>query len=408
MITPEMIKEAEASLIPRFAAFEAVSEKNTERVLQSFWSHKVSDAHLQYTNGYGYDDIGRDTLDAMYAEVFGGEDALVRHSLINGTHAISTALFGVLRPGDTLLSVTGKPYDTLLGVIGLSGEKGSGTLFDYGIQYEEVPLCDDMDAYLASIEQTVLQVQPRMVYVQRSRGYARRRTLTIAEIGRIAELVKSVLPDAVLFVDNCYGEFCEALEPCHVGASLIAGSLIKNPGGGLAPCGGYIVGEKALIALCAARHTVPGIGKEAGCSLDFNRLAYQGLFMAPHVVMNALKTALFAAKMAELYGFDCSPSSESLRSDIIQTITFHEEGKLLSFMAGIQSGAPINSYVTPVPWDMPGYDSPVVMAAGAFVAGASIELSADGKILPPYTAFLQGGLTYESGKIGILRAFFSL
>ena len=408
MITPEMIAGEEASLFPFFRSLEQVSEKNTERVLQAFWAHKVSDAHLAYTNGYGYDDIGRDTLDSIYASVFGGEDALVRHSLINGTHAIATALFGVLRPGDTLLSVTGKPYDTLLGVIGISGEEGSGTLLDYGIGYAEVPLSDDMDSYLASIREAVLRTLPRMVYIQRSRGYALRRTLTIGEIGRIADVIQSVLPEAIVFVDNCYGEFCESLEPCHVGVHLIAGSLIKNPGGGLAPCGGYIVGRKDLISLCAARHTVPGIGKEAGCSLDFNRLAYQGLFMAPHVVQNALKTAIFAAKMAEFYSFDCSPASDAFRSDIIQTITFHDEKKLLAFMDGIQAGAPVNSFVTPVPWDMPGYDSPVVMAAGTFTAGASIELSADGKCVPPFTAFLQGGLTYESGKIGILRAFFSL
>ena len=399
----EIVKEAEDSVSGSFKRIDEIAVINQLKVMKAFSDNRVSDAHFAQTTGYGYDDLGRDTLDKVYAQVFGCEDALVRHNFVNGTHTISTALFGVLRTGDTLMAVTGKPYDTLEEVIGISGDLGNGSLKDFGILYEQVDLLNGYPDF-NKISEMSKKLKPKAVIIQRSKGYDERPTLSAKEIGEIVKCVKEVSPDTICMVDNCYGEFVDTKEPTEYGADLIMGSLIKNPGGGIAPSGGYIAGRADLIEKCAYRLTSVGIGKECGASLGLNRSLYQGLFFAPHIVSQAVKTAVLCAAVFERLGFCVEPNSNEERHDIIQAIKFEDEKKLVAFCQGIQKGAPVDSFVTPEAWDMPGYQDKVIMAAGAFIQGASIELSADGPIRPPYIAFMQGGLTYESAKLGIMAA----
>ena len=396
-------QQAQAALGEQFARIDAIAEENTQKVLAAFQNHRVAEGYFAGTTGYGYDDQGRDELEAIYADLFGAEDALVRIQMVNGTHAITTALFGVLRPGDTLVSAIGAPYDTMLGVIGVV-DKGTGSLKDYGVNYHQVDLTADDKPDIEGMVKAVRLPGVKAILIQRSKGYSTRKSLSVAEIGGMIAAVKEANPNVIAIVDNCYGEFVETIEPTQVGADLCVGSLIKNPGGGLAPTGGYVVGRKDLVEAAAMRLTAPGIGKECGSTLGNNRLLYQGLFLAPHTVAQAVKTAVFGAKMMELAGYQAEPSSDEVRHDIIQMIHCKEPEKLKRFCKGIQMGAPVDSYVTPEPWDMPGYDCPVIMAAGAFIQGASIELSADAPMREPYTVYLQGGLTYESGKAGVLLA----
>ena len=394
--------QAQADLQEQFSCIDSIAEVNTQKVLAAFQKHRVAESYFTGTTGYGYDDIGRDKLEEIYAAIFDAEDALVRINFVNGTHTIACALFGVLKPGDVLLSAVGAPYDTLLGVIGVA-DKGSGSLKDWGVEYRQVDLVDNKPD-LEGLANAAADSRVKAVLIQRSRGYATRASLSVDEIGELCSVIKEVNSSAVILVDNCYGEFVEEKEPTQVGADLVMGSLIKNPGGGLAPTGGYIAGRRDLVECAAARMSCPGIGKECGSTLGNNRLLYQGLFMAPHVVAQAVKTAVFAARVMELLGFETEPASTSVRHDIIQMIHMRDPETLKKFCRGIQFGAPVDSYVTPEPWDMPGYDSQVIMAAGAFVQGASIELSADAPMREPYTVYLQGGLTYESGKTGVLLA----
>lgn len=397
-----LAEDCEAELSGRFAEIDRVSRANTRRIMEAFQEFKVSESCFAGTTGYGYDDLGRETLDKIWARVFGAEAALVRTGFVNGTHAIASALFAAVGPGETLMSVMGAPYDTLRTAIGISGD-AYGSLGFYGVKYAEVPTKDggpDMEA----IEREAGEKRPRAVLIQRSRGYDSRRALSAEEVGEICRLVKRVSPETVCVVDNCYGEFTEVVEPTMLGADLAAGSLIKNPGGGLAPTGGYIAGRAELVERAAFRLTVPGIGGECGCTLGTNRQLYQGLFMAPHTTAQALKTAALCAAMLEKLGFETSPSAMEPRYDIIQTVTLRSGENLCRFCRGIQAGSPVDSYVTPEPWKMPGYEDEVIMAAGAFIQGSSIELSADGPMREPYMAFLQGGLTYESGRLGIMNA----
>lgn len=394
--------DCEAELSGRFAEIDRVSRANTRRIMEAFQEFKVSESCFAGTTGYGYDDLGRETLDKIWARVFGAEAALVRTGFVNGTHAIASALFAAVGPGETLMSVMGAPYDTLRTAIGISGD-AYGSLGFYGVKYAEVPTKNG-GPDMAAIEREAGEKRPRAVLIQRSRGYDSRRALSAEEVGEICRLVKRVSPDTVCVVDNCYGEFTEVVEPTMLGADLAAGSLIKNPGGGLAPTGGYIAGRAELVERAAFRLTVPGIGGECGCTLGTNRQLYQGLFMAPHTTAQALKTAALCAAMLEKLGFETSPSAMEPRYDIIQTVTLRSGENLCRFCRGIQAGSPVDSYVTPEPWKMPGYEDEVIMAAGAFIQGSSIELSADGPMREPYMAFLQGGLTYESGRLGIMNA----
>lgn len=402
------IQEADKIALERIApavkAAEEVAFYTTNRVLDAFRAERVSETHFAGSTGYGYGDRGRDTLDKLFARALEAEDCLVRPQFISGTHTLTVALFGVLRPGDLMLAVTGKPYDTLDEVIGLSGNDGDGSLKDFGIGYRQVDLKDGGIDYDA-VEEALKEQAVKMVFVQKSKGYQNRPTLSAVEIGKLAHFVHGIRPEVIVMVDNCYGEFCEMHEPTYYGVDMMAGSLIKNPGGGIAPTGGYIAGRTDLIELCAYRLTSPGIGRESGCTLSVLRELYQGLFLAPHTVLQAKKTAMYAAAMFDQIGCETSPAAEDPRYDIIQTIATGTPEGLLAFCKGIQSGSPVDSFVTPEAWEMPGYDAPVVMAAGAFVMGASIELSADGPMKPPYTAFMQGGLTFESGRLGIMRAF---
>ncbi len=395
----ELSEKAEEMCRDSFSKIEKTAQYNGEKVLYSFINNNVSEMHLKGTTGYGYNDDGRDKLDKVYADVFGCEDALVRHSFVNGTHALSTALFGVLRPGDTLLCVTGEPYDTLTEVI--SGEYG-GSLKEFGVKYKKVDLLPDGNADLEKIKE--MAVDCKVAYIQRSRGYSLRESFSIAKIDEIIKAVKSVNENAVVMVDNCYGEFAETKEPTEVGADLIIGSLIKNPGGAIAKTGGYIAGRKDLVELCSYRLTTVGIGKEVGCTLDENRGMYLGFFMAPTVVESAIKTSVFACAFFSLLGYEVFPSYDSHRTDIIAALKLGNEEALCAFCRGIQNGSPVDSMATPEPWEMPGYDSKVIMAAGAFTMGASIELSADAPLREPYAVWLQGGITYPSGKMGILLA----
>ena len=401
--TRVLAKQAEIDLVEQFANVDRVAQRNAEKVLDAFQTFRVTESDFAGTTGYGYDDMGRDKLEQIYAHIFGTESALVRLQFVNGTHAISCALFGAVKPGEKPLYVTGAPYDTLQSVIGITGN-APGTLCSYGVEYGQVELNDQGKPDLPAIQSAIQDPKVRAVVIQRSRGYDTRDSFSVAEIGAICDAVHAVRQDIAILVDNCYGEFVEELEPTQVGADLVMGSLIKNPGGGLAPMGGYLAGREDLIEGAAARLTVPGIGKECGATLGNNRALYQGLFLAPHVTAQAVKTALFAARMMELLGYSTSPSSSQPRYDIIQMIHFGSPEPLKRFCRGIQMGAPVDSYVTPEPWDMPGYDSQVIMAAGAFIQGSSIELSADGPMREPYTAYLQGGLTYESGRLGIMLA----
>ena len=402
--TLKLVSEAEESIKEQFKHIENICEINQLRVMKAFADNRVSDSHFVATTGYGYDDLGRDTLDRVYADIMGAEDALVRHNFISGTHTISTALFAVLRPNDILVSITGKPYDTLEEVIGIQGEAGNGSLKDFGVKYVQIDLKHDGTPDLEQIKFTLTHMNVKAVTIQRSKGYGWRPTYSAKDIGTLIEFVKKISPETICIVDNCYGEFVETEEPTAYGADLIAGSLIKNPGGGLAPTGGYIAGKQKYVELCAYRLTSVGIGKEAGASLGFNRQMYQGLFMAPHVVSQALKAAVLCSAVFEKLGFEVDPKPNEIRHDIIQSIKFGDPDKVTAFCQGIQKGAPVDSFVTPEPWDMPGYSSQVIMAAGAFVQGASIELSADAPIKPPYIAYMQGGLTYESAKLGIMVA----
>jgi cystathionine beta-lyase family protein involved in aluminum resistance len=392
-----------AELAHTFARIDVVSMTCTEKVMDAFRENRVSEACFAGSTGYGYDDIGRETLEKIYSQVFGTESALVRIGFVNGTHAIGTALFAACRPGDTLLSVTGLPYDTLQCTIGISGD-GDGSLKFYGVDYAQVDLLDNGEPDYEGIKKAASDPKVAAVAIQRSRGYGCRRAFGASDIEKIISAVRSVNKTANIVVDNCYGEFTEEREPTEVGADLIAGSLIKNPGGGLAPTGGYIAGRADLVERAAIRMTVPGIGGECGSTLGYNRALYQGFFMAPHTTAQALKTAAFCSGMLTKLGYKTSPSPSETRYDIIQMIEFGTADKLLKFCAGIQHGAPVDSYVTPIPWAMPGYDDEVVMAAGAFIQGSSIELSCDGPMREPYLGYMQGGLTFESGMLGVMLA----
>ena len=399
----KMSERAEKRCTERFRQIDQTAQENTRRVLESFRSHRVSEACFSGTTGYGYDDLGRETLDKIYAELLGTESALVRIGFVNGTHALTTALFALAKPGETILSLTGLPYDTLQEAIGIRGN-GFGSLKFYGIEYQQIELDINGGPDYQGITEACKNPNVTAVLIQRSRGYASRKALTVDEIGQMIRTVREVRPDIHVMVDNCYGEFTDIREPGHVGADLMAGSLIKNPGGGLAPTGGYVAGREELVARAAVRLTTPGIGGECGASLGNNRLLFQGLFVAPHVVAQSLKTSVFCAAMMEELGIDSFPGVDEPRSDIIQTVRLGSEDRMKRFCRGIQKGAPVDSYVTPEPWAMPGYDDPVIMAAGAFIQGSSIELSADGPIREPYNIYVQGGITYESGKLGILYA----
>ena len=399
----KMSDRAEKRCTERFRQTDQTAQENTRRVLESFRSHRVSEACFSGTTGYGYDDLGRETLDKIYAELLGTESALVRIGFVNGTHALTTALFALAKPGETILSLTGLPYDTLQEAIGIR-DNGFGSLKFYGIEYQQVELDINGGPNYQGITEACKNPNVTAVLIQRSRGYASRKALTVDEIGQMIRTVREVRPDIHVMVDNCYGEFTDIREPGHVGADLMAGSLIKNPGGGVAPTGGYVAGREELVARAAVRLTTPGIGGECGASLGNNRLLFQGLFVAPHVVAQSLKTSVFCAAMMEELGIDSFPGVDEPRSDIIQTVRLGSEDRMKRFCRGIQKGAPVDSYVTPEPWAMPGYEDPVIMAAGAFIQGSSIELSADGPIREPYNIYVQGGITYESGKLGILYA----
>lgn len=399
----ELVETAEADIKHVFTRMEEIAELNQLKVMKAFSDNRVSERHFMPTTGYGYDDDGRDTLDRIYAQVFGAEDALVRHNWVNGSHTLSTMLYAVLRPGDTLLSITGKPYDTLEEVIGIAGKDGNGSLKDFGIKYIQTELINGEPDYEAT-EAALRETNVRAVFIQRSKGYGDRPTYSAEKIGEIISFVKSVSPETLCIVDNCYGEFADLKEPTDYGADLMAGSLIKNPGGGLAPTGGYIAGKRELVELCAYRMTCVGIGRECGATMDFNHKAYQGFFMAPHIVLQAMKTAALCSAALTRLGFETSPAPDEDRHDIIQAVIFHNADVMKAFIQGIQKGAPVDSFVTPEPWDMPGYQDQVIMAAGAFIQGASIELSADGPMREPYIAYMQGGLTYGSGKVGIIAA----
>ena len=399
----ELVAEAEKAISDKFKELEEISEINQLKVMRAFSDNRVSERHFMPTTGYGYDDDGRDTLDKIYAQVFGAEDALVRHNWVNGSHTLATMLYGVLRPGDTLLAITGKPYDTLEEVIGIAGKEGNGSLKDFGINYEQIDLVDGEINY-NSVKRSLQSKKIRAVMIQRSKGYGWRPTYSAEKIGEIVSFVKGISPETICMVDNCYGEFADIKEPTDFGADLIAGSLIKNPGGGIAPTGGYIAGRCDLIELCSYRMTCVGIGRECGATLGFNRQAYQGLFMAPHTVLQAMKTATLCASVFSILGYETDPKPNDGRHDIIQSVKFGDKDKMIAFIQGIQKGAPVDSFVIPEPWDMPGYQDQVIMAAGAFVQGSSIELSADAPLREPYIAYMQGGLTYESAKLGITVA----
>lgn len=385
-----------------FEEIEKITEYNQQKMLKAFQNAGVSMSHFSGTNGYGYDDRGRDKLDEIYAYVFNAEDALVRHNFVSGTHTLTVALFGMLRPNDEMLCVTGMPYDTIRSAIGISGEY-SGSLKDFGVKFSKVDLKSDGTVDLDAIEKAVYKGL-KMVYIQRSRGYSTRPTLLCKDIKAICDIVKKKSPETIIMLDNCYGEFVETDEPLDMGVDIMAGSLIKNAGGGIAPTGGYIAGRKDLVEMCSYRLTTPGTGKEIGCTLDVLREMFMGAFFAPQVTGEALKTAVFASAVFSLLSFDVSPKFDEKRGDIIDVITFNNKENLQAFCKGIQKGSPIDSFVTPEYAPMPGYDCDVIMAAGAFTMGSSIELSADGPLKEPYCAFMQGGLNFNSSKIGILLA----
>lgn len=405
-IDSELVKLAEDTEKKCFDVFERIkniSAYNQSKVISAMQEYMVSDSHFTGTTGYGYNDRGREVLENVYAKAFGAEDALVRHQITCGTHALALCLYGILRPGDELLSITGKPYDTLDEVIGIRGEAGTGSLKDYGVTYRQVDLLENGGFDFDRIKESIND-KTKMVFLQRSRGYSWRSPVTVDRIERAVKFVKNLKHDVVVMVDNCYGEFVECREPTDAGADIIAGSLIKNPGGGIALSGGYIAGKRDLVELISYRMTVPGLGRKVGATLNQNRSMFQGFFMAPHIVAESLKGAVFASAMMENLGYDTCPAFDEERSDIIQAIKFGNPDAVIAFCQGIQKGSPVDSFVTPIPSEMPGYDSPVIMAAGDFVQGSSIELSADAPIRPPYIAYLQGGLVYEHVKLGVLCA----
>ena len=396
-----LVKEVELEIRDQIAEIDERCMRNSLRVLNAFQKNRIADVHFNSTSGYGYDDIGRDTIEKVFADVFHTEDALVRNQFISGTHAITVALFANLRPGDTLLSISGKPYDTLDSIIGFNDNPSS--LKSYDVKYEQIDLIDD-DFDIEKIKERLAKKNVKMIEIQRSKGYATRKSLTMDKIKKAIEAVREVNNEVIIMVDNCYGEFVDDIEPVDVGADFMVGSLIKNMGGGLAPNGAYIVGKQKYIELCAERLTAPGQGKEVGPSLGINKNFLQGIYMAPSVVASSLKTAVFTSRLLEKLGYDVVPKYDEKRSDIVQTIVFRNEEKLIKYVQGIQSGCAIDSESVPMPWDMPGYTDKVIMASGSFTQGSSIELSCDAPIREPYIAFQQGGLTYEYGKIGVIRA----
>ena len=403
--TDETIKLYNQAIIDvenEFKIYDEIREYNQLKVLKAFQEERISDNH--FTNSTGYGDIGRDTLDLVYARIFNAEKALVRPHFVNGTHALGTALFGNLRPGDTILAVTGSPYDTLHSVIGISGEENIGSLKEYGVNYKQVDLVDGKINIKKALEMIKDDESIKLIHMQRSTGYGFRNAFQVKELGEAIKAIKELREDLIVFVDNCYGEFIDIIEPTDVGADLIAGSLIKNIGGGIAPTGGYIVGKEKYVEQASYRLTVPGIGAECGCTFGVMKDFYQGLFLAPHVAIEALKGAIFCARIMELAGFEVLPKYNDKRSDIIQAIKFNDKEKLIKFCKGVQYASPIDSFVECEPWAMPGYSDEVIMAAGAFIQGSSIELSADAPIREPYIAYLQGGLTFDHAKIGVLIA----
>lgn len=397
----ELANEAENNLRPAFKRVQEICEYNSLKVLKAFQNNNISDMHFNSTSGYGYGDIGRDTIEKVFAEIFKAEDAIVRNQFISGTHALTVTLFALLRPGDTLLSINGKPYDTLDKVIGI--EENSSSLKAFNINYAQIDLKDN-DFDYEKIEEYVKTNKPKVVEIQRSRGYETRKSITLEKVEKVIKLLKSIDKNIIVMIDNCYCEFVNKKEPIEVGADIIVGSLIKNAGGGIAPNGAYVAGKKELIELVAERLTAPGLGKEVGPSLGINKNFLQGIFFAPSVVASSLKTAILASYILQKLGYKVSPRFDEERADIVQIIEFGDREKLIKYCQGIQAASPIDSKSIPEPWDMPGYNDQVIMAAGAFTQGSSIELSCDGPVRPPYVAFMQGGLTYEYGKIGVLKA----
>lgn len=398
----DISRQAEKDLREIYDRFDEISFNNTQRVMSSFAENRVAEAMFNSSSGYGYDDRGRECLDKIYAEVFGAEAAFVRHNIVNGTQALAIGLYGLLRPGDTLYSVAGKPYDTLEEVIGICGTPGNGSLADFGVKYKQTELINGKEFDFDAIEKE-LTSDVKVVFIQRSKGYLQRKTLSVAQIGELVKFVRA-RSNAYIFVDNCYGEFVEEFEPTHVGVDLMAGSLIKNPGGGMAECGGYLCGSQKAVELASYRLTTVGIGGEVGATIGQNKSMYKGFFYAPHTVAQALKTAAFAAYLFDKLGFEVEPSYCEKRYDIIQMVKLLKPDYLCAFCEGIQAGSPVDAYVTPEPWDMPGYNHKVIMAAGTFTSGSSIELSADGPMKEPYSVYFQGALTYESGKFGVMCA----
>ncbi|MDK2584294.1 aminotransferase class V-fold PLP-dependent enzyme [Romboutsia sedimentorum] len=399
--TFELSEEVMKEIKPKFEEIKQIREYNQYKVLKAMQEAHLSDNHFNWTTGYGYNDLGREKIEEIYANVFNAEDSIVRPIIVNGTHALTLCLQGIARPGDEILSVTGKPYDTLEGVIGIREEKGC--LKEFGVTYDQVDFLEDGNVDLEGIK-TKINDKTKLVMIQRSKGYSWRKSLTIADIKEIIDTVRSIKPEVIVMLDNCYGEFLETMEPTDVGADIMAGSLIKNPGGGLALTGGYIVGKKDLVELISYRLTSPGIGKECGLTFGTSRTVLQGFFMAPYVVSQAVMGAIYCARMFEKLGYEVLPKYDDLRSDIIQIVRLNSAEEVIAFCQGIQAAAPVDSYVKPVPWAMPGYDDEVIMAAGAFIQGSSIELSADAPIKPPYNVYFQGGLTFDHSKMGTLKA----
>lgn len=403
-----LIDSCEKSVKPQFERIEEIAQLNEMKVMKAFADNRLSSEYFIASSGYGTDDVGRDMLDKIYAQVFEAEDALVRYNFISGTHTLSTMLFAVLRPGDMVVAITGKPYDTLEEVVGITGDKGRGSLADFGIGYMQVDLDTDSNPDYDAIKEVLTKKKVKAVWIQRSKGYGVRKTFSAEEIGEMISFVKTISPDTLCLVDNCYGEFVDEKEPTAYGADLCGGSLIKNAGGGIAPSGGYIAGKHEYVELCANRLSTVGVGRENGATLGMNKPLYQGLFFAPHVVSQALKTAILCARVYEELGYLVEPSSKEVRHDIIQSIRLETPEALCAFCEGIQMGSPVDSYATPIPSEMPGYSDKVIMAAGAFNQGSSIELSADGPMREPYMVYMQGGITYESAKLGIIMSVNSM